>query len=148
MAELALLRRPGTSECAIWVVEAKSSTPRPKTQPRHDEFIEEIRQKLTNRLTLTIAACLGRHEDMSEDLPEPFRELDLSLTGFRLILVVADHPEEWCVPIQDALRQALKTTVKTWAIDPVAVAVINAEMAEERGLISGRDSSVDQRLTG
>lgn len=74
IAEMALLREASTTPSSVWIIEAKSSTPRPETQPGFTEFIETTREKLTNALTLTIAACLGRHANGAADLPEPFNE--------------------------------------------------------------------------
>jgi hypothetical protein len=135
---MALLRDADTTPCSIWIIEAKSSTPRPETQPNFAEFIESTREKLTNALTLTIAARLGRHESHAIGLPEPFKKIDLARTGFRLILIVNGHQDDWCAPLQDALRQALLATVKTWSLEPTAVAVINDGKAMEVGLISGK----------
>lgn len=68
-------------------------------------------------------------------------KIDLARTGFRLILVVNGHREDWCAPLQDALRQSLLATVKAWALEPTAVAVINDIKAVEVGLISGEIAS-------
>jgi hypothetical protein len=138
MAEMALLREPSTGPCTVWFIEAKSSTPRPETQPGFTEFVEATREKLTNALTLTVAACLGRHETSTAELPVPFKKIDLARTGFRLVLIVNGHQDDWCVPLQDALRQSLLATVKTWALKPTAVAVINDAKAIEWGVISGK----------
>jgi len=56
MAEFMLLRSQ-----QLWIIEAKSSTPRPETQPNFDIFIEEVREKLSNALSLGLALCLKRH---------------------------------------------------------------------------------------
>ncbi|MFP4307713.1 MAG: hypothetical protein ACLFRG_12960, partial [Desulfococcaceae bacterium] len=47
MAEFLLIRNSRKGLAAVWVVEAKSSTPRPETRPGFDDFIAEIREKLT-----------------------------------------------------------------------------------------------------
>jgi hypothetical protein len=135
MAEFLLLRLYKARPPAVWVVEAKSSTPRPETQPNFEEFIEEIREKLANALSLGVAACLQRHEVAYAELPEPFKELNLSIAGFRLLLVVNKHQEAWLPPLQDALARALHSIVKTWALSPTAVVVINDELAKQYGLI-------------
>jgi hypothetical protein len=121
-------------ESTVWVVEAKSSTPRPETQPNFDEFIIEIREKLTNALTLSIAACLKRHSTYAE-LPNSFQTLDLRTAKFRLILVVNGHQKEWLPPLQDALKRALQSTVKTWNLSPTSVVVLNDALARSQGLI-------------
>jgi len=38
IAEMALLRESSAGPCAVWIVEAKSSTPQPETQPSFDRF--------------------------------------------------------------------------------------------------------------
>ena len=60
MAEFLLLRT-SNEKPVIWIVEAKSSTPRPETQPDFDDFIAEIREKLINAFSLGWASCLKRH---------------------------------------------------------------------------------------
>lgn len=135
MAEFLLLRFRNGHPPNVWVVEAKSSTPRPETQPNFDEFIHEIRNKLTNALSLGLAACLRRHEDADAELSEPFKTLDLSVASFRLVLVINGHEKRWLPPLQEALSKALQSTVKIWALPPTAVAVINDGQARSRGLI-------------
>jgi hypothetical protein len=135
MAEFLLLRVDNGKRPVLWVVEAKSSTPRPETQPNFDEFIAEIREKLVNAFSLGWASCLKRHQQADAELPAPFKELDLSQAGVRFVLVVNGHKEEWLKDIQDALKIALHSTIKTWCFAPTSVAVINEELARQHGLI-------------
>lgn len=132
IAEFLLLH--AQNDPTVWIVEAKSSTPRPETQPNFDDFIEEIREKLVNALTLSVAACLKRHSTY-EELPSSFQTLDLKTTKFRLILIVNGHQEEWLPPLQDALKLALHSTVKTWNLSPTSVVVLNDVLARSQGLI-------------
>lgn len=136
MAEFLFLMQKEGKSPLVWIVEAKSSTPRPATQPNFSEFINEIREKLSNALTLGVAACLKRHSAAEAELPEPFKTLDLSAACFRLVLVISGHKDEWLPPLQDALQAALHSTVKTWAIPEPAVVVINDGLARSHGLIS------------
>ena len=135
MAEFLLLRTKEGRPPTVWVVEAKSSTPRPATQPNFDEFIVEIREKLSNALVLGVAACLKRHKAAGAELPDPFKALDLSTLGFRLVLVIKGHKAAWLPPLQEALAKTLHPTVRTWALPPIAVQVINDDMARSLGLI-------------
>lgn len=135
MAEFLLLRLANGKPPVLWVVEAKSSTPRPETQPNFDEFIAEIREKLVNAFSLGWASCLKRHQLAEVELPAPFKTLDLSQTGVRFVLVINGHQESWLPPIQEALKKALHSTVKTWRFSPTSVAVINKELARQYGLI-------------
>ena len=52
-----------------------------------------------------------------------------------MVLVVNKCEDAWCSPLQDALTKALHATVKTWALKPTAVAVINYKTARDYGLV-------------
>lgn len=132
IAELLLLHPPNSPK--VWIIEAKSSSPRPETQPGFDDFIEEIREKLTNGLNLCMATCLKRHATWTE-LPSLFQTLDLERIDFRLLLVINGHKEEWLPPLQDALKKALNSTVKTWHLSANSVVVLNHTLAQQQGLI-------------
>jgi len=93
MAEFLLLRIDNGKPPVLWVVEAKSSTPRPETQPNFDEFIADIREKLVNAFSLGWASCLQRHQQAEAELPDPFKALDLSQTGVRFVLVINGYQE-------------------------------------------------------
>ncbi len=134
MAEFLLLRQQEEGP-TVWVVEAKSSSPRPETQPNFAQFIEEIRTKLTNAFLLALAVRLQRHPAAENELPDAFKTLDLKVQGFRFVLVINGHKPEWLAPLQSALVQALKPVVKTWALPGTSVVVLNHEMAQEYGLI-------------
>jgi hypothetical protein len=134
MAEFLLLKQQQQGP-TVWVVEAKSSSPRPETQSNFAEFIDEIRSKLTNGFLLAIAARLQRHPAANNELPAAFKALDLQAQGFRFVLVINGHKQEWLAPLQSALVQALKPVVKTWALPATSVAVLNHELAQQHGLI-------------
>lgn len=135
MAEFLLLKNNRDGEPNLWVVEAKSSSPRPDTRPNFEEFIVEIRDKLVNAVSLTIAACLGRHGGENEEIPGPFQEVDLANVGVKLVLVINGHRNDWLPPLQEAVQDALRATIKTWSFGPNSVAVINDEGAKRHGLI-------------
>ena len=137
MAEFLLLRTDADSEepPTVWVVEAKSSAPR-SGQPRFDDFIGEIREKLLNAFSLGLALRLGRHPQAETELPEPFRALDPSKIEVRFVLVINGHKDEWLDPVKDALLKELRATVKTWALGPTPIAVLNENLAKERKLIA------------
>lgn len=135
MAEFLLLRAENGKSPVLWVVEAKGSTPRPETQPKFDKFIAEIREKMVNAFSLGWASRLERHQEAKAELPDPFKNLDLTRAKVKFVLVIKDHKESWLPPIQDALKKALHPTVKTWCFTPPSVAVINEEGAKKYGLI-------------
>lgn len=133
MAEFLLLRFRPNKPTTLWVVEAKSSTPRPLAEREFDAFIEEIRDKLINAFSLGLACCLKRHADT--ELPQPYGKLNLSTSDFRFVLVINHHKWEWLPPLQEALSKALHAAVKTWAFTTPAVVVMNDHMARDYGLI-------------
>mgnify|MGYP001612030322 CR=1 FL=1 len=135
MAEFLLLRTGNGRRPTLWIVEAKSSTPRPKTQPNFDNFIAEIREKLINAFSLGWASCLRRHPHAEAELPEAFKMLDLSQTDVKFVLVIKGHREAWLPPLHDALRIALRSTVKSWGFALTSVAVINDALAQKHDLI-------------
>lgn len=129
IAEFLLLRQQQHGP-TIWVVEAKSSCPR-----EYKSYIEEIRVKLLNAFMLGVAACLDRHAPAKDELPEPFRNLSLKTTSFRFVLVIKGVPDKHLVELQSALSAVLKPIVKTWAMHPTSVMVLNEISAEKHGLI-------------
>jgi hypothetical protein len=140
IAEFLLLRPSKHEAPAIWIVEAKSSSPRPTGAAfRFEEFIKEICEKMINAFSLTLAARLGRHGSAFDELPEPIRTIDLSYVRFRFVLVINKHQPAWLPPLQDALNKSLRAHVKTWALGPSAVAVLNDESAQLHGLIERCD---------
>ena len=132
MAEFLLLRTQ--DKPIVLIIEAKSSTPRIESQPNFDDFIREIRDKLSNALMLGVATSLKRHSTW-EELPTVFQTLDLSVASFRLILVINGHQEAWLPPLQDAIKKELHPMVKIWNLPPTAVVVMNDTIARSQGLI-------------
>lgn len=130
MAEFLLLRQQKDKAPVVWVVEAKSSCPRDFTS-----YIDEIRIKLTNGFLLGLAACLKRHATAQAELPESFNALDIQSASFRFVLVIKGVPEFHLEVLQGALALALKPLVKTWALPPTCVVVLNEALAQKHGLI-------------
>lgn len=136
MAEFLLLRGRQTQTPVILVVEAKSSSPRAENLAHFDQFIDEIRAKLTNGFLLGVATRLQRHPATADELPAPFVALDLQQVGFRFVLIINGHKQEWLVPLQEALALALKPIIKTWALSSTSVTVLNHELAARHGLVT------------
>jgi hypothetical protein len=123
----------------VFVVEAKSSSPRPETTPNFDQFVAEIREKLINSIALYFGIRLGRHPGSEKELPSELTTLDLSQAGFVFVLVIGGHKEEWLIPISDALTEQLYSTGKTYGFKQPFVAVLNEETARQNGFI-GRNA--------
>ena len=136
IAEFVLSRPTSKSPCMLWVVEAKSSSPRPSTQPAFDEFIHDICEKFINSMHLFLAGVLGRNTDMQDEMPSGMHHITAANADFRFILVIKGHKEDWLQPLQDALKLHLKPLVKTWKLNPSCVVVLNDATARDQHLIS------------
>lgn len=134
IAEFLLLQQQKKGP-VVWIIEAKSSSPRPETRPNFKEFIDEIRNKLTNAFWLIVAARLQRHSSADAELSEPFKRLNLQTQRFRLALVIRGHQKDWLPPLQDALNRALCPTIKTWGLPSSSVVVLSDDSARQYGLI-------------
>ena len=129
MAEFLLLRQQEKGP-TVWIVEAKSSCPRDFTT-----YMDEIRTKLVNAFLLGVAACIGRHPPANDELPQTFKDLDLKSTSFRFVLVIKGVPESHLEVLQNALGTLLKPVIKTWALPPTSVVVLNEDLAQKNALI-------------
>lgn len=110
----------------LMFVEAKSSTPQPRTVEKFDDFIDDITTKFTHSLVFYNAVML-RHED--EELPKNVKVADLSNISYSFVLVIHGHKIEWLPPLMDALKSRMRYTLKLWNISDVAVKVMNDQMA-------------------
>lgn len=139
IAEIVLLYSSSKDQKKILIIEAKSSSPRPKdnsnNNSKFNDFIEEIKQKFMNTLALYISIVLKRHETWQE-LPVVLQELDLSTIDFQFILVINGHKDEWLPPLKDALEKSLRSIIRIWKLSYIPVLVLNEKMAQEKGLIS------------
>lgn len=106
-----------------------------ETQPNFDDFINEIRQKLSNAMNLWLAVRLERHPETEPELSKPFRQVKLEAVDFWLMLVINGHRDQWLPPLNKVLSETLRPVVKTWALSLTAVTVINDDMARSYGLI-------------
>lgn len=122
-----LLLEIQANKITISIVEAKSSAPQ-----NCDTYIDEVKEKLINSLSLFLAIYLHRHEE--PEIPNLFKEIDISEVKFKMILVIQNHPDS-LDHLQSKLKNALKKTVRIWNIDLNSVIVINEAGARKHGLI-------------
>jgi hypothetical protein len=131
-----LLLETKNNQATVFIVEAKTSSPHPTNPSDFDIYINEIKDKLANSLTLFVAIYLQRHATSQLDLSAQFRQFELAKVNFLLILVVKNSKAEWLPPLHETLQKALKLTVKIWNLAPTSVIVLNEEGARKRGLVS------------
>ncbi|MGI9279908.1 MAG: hypothetical protein ACR2PX_09780 [Endozoicomonas sp.] len=136
IAEFILSRPTRKSPHALWVVEAKSSSPRPQTQPQFDSFIQDICEKFINSMHLFLAGVLERNTQMHDEIPPGMSDITAANADFKFILVIKGHKDDWLDPLKDALNHHLDPLIKTWKLNPSCVVVMNDTMARQRQLIS------------
>lgn len=135
MVEFVLYRKNNKNKPTLWLVEAKSSSPRSGEEVGFSEYIQEISDKMNNALSLMFATLLKRHTDGEGEVLNSLGSVDLATCEVRFVLVIDKHEKEWLPPIQDALKKSLKATIATWKLGPYSVVILNEELAAARKLI-------------
>lgn len=143
IAEFILLRPSSKNREIVWIVEAKSSSPKIENKIDRKEiktdltrFIDEINQKLANTLSLLVSICLQRHKLDNNELPDSFKNIDLATIDFRLVLVINGHKKDWLEPLQREIQKALQPMRKIWNLPSDFMIVLNHELAHKYQLIS------------
>lgn len=132
-----LLVRPGRRGVEkLFCVEAKSSAPRAENQPDLQKYFDDIREKMLNSLLLFLAAHQGRHGAAVDELPAGLRALDLRTMKVVFVLVISTAEESWLPPLQDKLAQVLRSTARSFNIDPASIAVLDPVRARAARLIT------------
>lgn len=135
-----VLHRPGKGKkpARIWVVEAKTSAPRPESTESFEAYLAAIRDKFRNTLDLTVAGALGRHGRAGKGLPARFRSRAAARAPVCFCLVVSGHQEAWLPPLKEALEKSLRVLARCWAFAAPFAVVLNDRLAIEHGIASGR----------
>lgn len=136
MVEFMLIRPGSDNVPKLLCVEAKSSAPRPTSEADFERYFDDIREKMSNAVSLYIAARVGRHGTAGDEMPPGLKTPALEAISVSLILVVSAAEEDWLPPLQDKLRQVLGPVVRTFALGPTAVAVLSATRARGARLIT------------
>lgn len=135
MVEFAILRRQRVHGESVWLIEAKSSAPKPGNKIDFKKYVEEIHLKIVNALQVLFACWLTRHPEAAGELPVNFLANRVSALPIKCVLVIHGHEKSWLSPIQEALQTSLSAAVKTLGLSSNDVVVINHEMAKNFGLI-------------
>lgn len=129
-----------TCECVvardggILLIEAKSSSPNKDNKEDFDSFIAEIKEKFAHSLLFYNAVRL-RHQD--EVQAENLLKLKLEDVDYKFFLIIKGHQENWLPPIMEALKVKMKHLLRLYNVLDTSVKVINENIAQNLGLISG-----------
>lgn len=124
----------------IWIIEAKLGSPQPAKEEDFNKFINEVKDKLHDSLSLFLAMYLERH---LKELPISFQEIDLKNVNFNLVLLMTspkfNENEDWLSKLQESLQEVLNPLIikmpKIWKFYSNRVIVMNTEIAQQYGLI-------------
>ena len=132
-----LILRAAKSPQELFIIEAKSSAPRPGPgggdPVRWDAFIQEIYEKLLNSLLVFLGLKVHRPYHEFSELPSHMKNVSLSDLSITPCLVLRDHPDYALPPVSDALKSKLDPVVKSFTLKPPVV--INSTLAIKYGLI-------------
>ena len=99
-------------------------------------YFNELKEKMENGLRLFYATRMGRHPNQADHWPETFRNLPLSTTDVRLLVVIKKAENQWLPPLNDKLRKVMRPIIGAWGMGPNSVEVLTEEAARQRGLIT------------
>ena len=105
----------------IFLVEAKPSSPHIDNNEKLYPWIDDIANKFIHSLSLYSAVCLGMHGDKKNEIPKGLLKMHNSFITLNCILVIKGHKEEWCLKIQDLLRDRMKLHRKIWNFEVIAI---------------------------
>lgn len=115
----------------IVFMEAKTSAPNSKNIEDYDKFINEVKEKMSNSLSLYGNILLGRYS--GDGVPE-----NLSLKAFLekhiiFLLLVKEAEEEWLINVRDDLNSRMNDIMRIWKIQRIMV--LNEKKAREKKYI-------------
>ena len=132
--EFLLLRNRTPEE--VWLVEAKSSAPNPKNKIDFDKYKNDIFDKITCSLAFYFSLHLGRFKTAPQCLPKKFQQLDIAAVNFKFIVIIRRQEKNWIKDLQDALLPMFTKIANSYNLKAPYLAVLNAEMAKQRDIIS------------
>lgn len=143
-------------ECVVLIsprivfIEAKPSSPnREKSEDRFNEFIDDIKKKFSDSLSLFTQMRDGEFgEEARMRIPLNLRTANVPSNDYLIYLIIHGHRIEWLLGLQDALREALREVINEWNMKDSNVKAINEDVAKELHLITGfvpKDSTAELR---
>jgi len=120
----------------LFLLEAKSSIPKPAQEKNWDDFWDGITEKFENGLLLQIMGCVKRNNAVYRELPDNLATMDWEKTSLQLRLVIPEVPTKHLPQMTDKFRQQLHKLRKIWNIDNRHIVVINSEKAQHEGLLN------------
>lgn len=104
-------------------------------------YIDDIRAKIHNGLSLFFSTRAGRHPKHESTWPAAFMSADTGQLQVRILLIIKTAEEGWLPDLQDTLSKAMRPAIGTWALGSNSIVVLNEDGARQRGFVSHHISS-------
>jgi hypothetical protein len=117
----------------VYLIEAKSSSPRPANAGEFATFVDEIAQKFNDSYTYYNAAHQKRQQP--DEVSQSQESIPLARQRYEFCLIINGHQREWLLPMLDQLKSTMKKSLKLWGVDDACVKVVNEQGALGKGLI-------------
>ena len=129
-------------ECVVLInpdvalIEAKSSTPKPKNEEKYKAFLEDIHQKFADSIRLFTEMKNGsKGEEVRLRIPANLLSDTTPPSEYRIFLIVHGHQLDWLGGLQETLRDILRDVVSEWKLKDSNVKAFNENTALENHLI-------------
>lgn len=119
----------------IALLEAKTTAPCQDKCDDYNAYMNEIREKFQNSISLLNAAKLKRRPKIYEELPQPLKDVDYKDAHYWLYLIIKLSKEDWIVNLNSDLHRQLHPFLKCWNIPDANFVVVNEGMARSIGLV-------------
>lgn len=121
----------------IVFIEAKTSSPildytSKDKKEKFDKYIEELYQKFVNSVSIFFSINLERYDDY---MGSKLKNVDLSTTDVKLVLVIKNYKEEWLIDINHLVKQKFHNLSQTCNIKDKNIMVINEIIARDKKII-------------
>ena len=109
----------------LLIIEVKSSAPK-----KVENYIGSIKQKFNDSILIYTASWANRPNTRPHDFPALLQSNDALKRKMRLVLIVKDHKNEWCLPLKDALSKICTPLEKAFSLE--ATQVFNQDLARTK----------------
>ena len=123
----------------IFLVEAKSTAPKPGNKDDFNKYIDDISNKAIDSFSLLLSTIVNRR---SIDICQDILNADYSKISFYLVLIIKNHEKEWCPPVQSGLENNLRHFTVAWNWGTQPVLVLTEDMARKQRFLKSNDDTL------
>lgn len=109
----------------LLIIEVKSSAPK-----KLENYIDSIKQKFNDSILIYTASWANRANTRPHSFPDLLQSSDALKRKMRLVLIVKNYKNEWCLPLKDALSKICTPLEKAFSLE--ATQVFNQSLARTK----------------